>query len=184
MPIHRLTIRRKHAPKFGFTIIELMMAIAIMAILVGIGAPSLRDFVIRNRISSQASDLVGDLQLARSESNRRGLRVAVCKANSSLSGCTTGADWSSGWIVYIDSNRDALYTNGEEILRVHQALPTNITMTVTPGSTPAGDRTYYRPTGPADADHTFTVCQTGYSGRVVTLLASGRTSVAATAAVC
>jgi hypothetical protein len=77
------------------------------------------------------------------------------------------------------SNND--YTSGEEILRVHQASPTNVTVTMAGGSQ---DRLYYRPTGPVDAAHTFTVCQTGYSGRVVSVSVTGRTSVAATAALC
>jgi len=183
MPRYRSTFRRRHATQFGFTIIELMITVAILAIMIGVGAPALRDFVIRSRLVTQASDLTVALQTARSEANRRSQRVMVCKASSTYSACATGTDWGAGWIVFVDSDRNGSFTTGEEILRVHQASPTNITITMAGGGS-GSDRLYYRPTGPVDNAHTFTVCQTGYMGRVVTVGVTGRTSVAATTSVC
>lgn len=179
MSIHRLANRiRPQRRQRGFTIIELMLTLIVLVILVAIGAPSMRGSIIRNRLVGQSSDLAGDLQLARNEAFRRQQHVVMCAANTSYTACAS--DWTVGWIVYVDSNRDAQYTTGEEILRVHQALPTGIAVTVTPTDV----RAYYRTTGMPDATRSFTICQTGYLGRVVSISVTGRTSVAATPNVC
>lgn len=174
MSVYRPTVRPRPARQSGFTIIEIMVAVAILAILVGVGAPSLRDFVIRSRISSQSSDLAVDLQLARSESARRGQRVMLCASNTTYDGCSgTATGWAAGWIVFADVDHGGSFNSGDEILRVHQALPTGVTLAVTPSV----DKMIYRPTGLVDAARTFRVCQTGYQGRDIAISTTGRTSV-------
>jgi type IV fimbrial biogenesis protein FimT len=190
MPTNRTSIHLTPARggrQTGFTVIELMVTVTILAIVMVIGAPAMRDMLARNRIVGQASDLTADLQLARAESNRRGFRVVVCKS-SDLAGCSSSGTFADGWIVFVDANSNSAVDTGEEVLRVHQAAPTGITIAVSPNSGTPPNLTYYRPTGLVDSSgtmpRTFTVCQTGFTGRVVTVGNTGRTSVAPTSAVC
>jgi len=81
----------------GFTLLEMMVAVAVVAILMAVGLPSF-DYVIKtNRISSQANTIVGTFQYARSEAVNRGVNVRV-------EPIVDGKDWSRGWQVRIDGN--------------------------------------------------------------------------------
>lgn len=103
---------------------EVIVAMSIVGILLGIAAPNLREFLRNMRISNQANDLVSDLQLARSEAVKRGNGVGIC-VSSSGSGCTidtTGNSWGAGWIVFDDVDGDRALGTGESILRIRGPL--------------------------------------------------------------
>ena len=85
----------------GFTLIELMMVIAIVAILAKLAGPSFRTMMLNNRLAAATSDLLVDLAAARSESARQGKRVTLCISTNGTS-CTTGAAWQSGRIIFVD----------------------------------------------------------------------------------
>jgi type IV fimbrial biogenesis protein FimT len=74
----------------GFTAVELVISIAIVAILLGVGAPALRDLIASQRVRSAANDLYTDLTFARSEAIKRNAQVRVVRDSAS---------WSEGWIV-------------------------------------------------------------------------------------
>ena len=101
----------------GVTLVELVVAVAILAIIAAMGVPAFNYVITINRLAAASNELVGSLQLARSEAIRRGTRVAVC-ASSTGSSCTTGG-WSSGWIAFEDQDRNAAVSAGETILRRH-----------------------------------------------------------------
>lgn len=109
----------------GFTLVELMVTIAIAAILLTVAVPSFITTIQNNRMTASLNDFVTDLNLARSEAVKLGSRVTVCKSADGVA-CTTEGDWSQGWIVFSDPNNTGLYETGvadETLLRVHQALP-------------------------------------------------------------
>ena len=83
----------------AFSLVELAVALAVAAILVGMAAPSFRDMVRRNVADGALYDLLGDLQFARSEAIRRGTRVTICAAAAD-GGCGTG--WDAGRVVFVD----------------------------------------------------------------------------------
>lgn len=86
----------------GFTLIEMMVTIAVMVILLAISAGSYRFLVVSNRMSSEINSLLGGLNLARSESIKRGQSVSVCPVSSpttATSTCGSATDWSTGWVV-------------------------------------------------------------------------------------
>lgn len=83
----------------GFTLIELMITIAVLAIVLGIAVPSFSSMLRDTRASSLGGELQGALQFARSEAVKRRQDVVICRRNAGGSSCEAGADWSAGWLV-------------------------------------------------------------------------------------
>ncbi len=116
----------------GVTLIELMIVLAISAILLAVGVPMFSTFVDRNRVAAEVNALIADLALTRSEALARRGRVGLCASanpTAAAATCAAGA-WTTGWIVYVDNGatigtRDA----GEEIIRVHTPSAPGITVT-------------------------------------------------------
>lgn len=83
----------------GFSLIELMVTISILAILIAIAVPSFTSAIRDSRIDSLSRELQGALQLARSEAVKRRVNVVVCRRNAAGTACENGTDWGSGWLV-------------------------------------------------------------------------------------
>ena len=83
-------------PQTGFTLVELMVTITVLAVLLGVGVPSFQATIQGNRITTAANDLVAALQYARSEAVRRGVNVTVCSSNDQA---TCSGTWTDGWVV-------------------------------------------------------------------------------------
>lgn len=106
-----------HAPvrHGGFTLLELMVTVGIAAILGMMAAPSLRDFVIRNRSSAASNEFMGGVLRARTEAVSRNSCVTMCASTTttasppSCSGATQTA-WGTGWIVFRNEACDASVT--------------------------------------------------------------------------
>jgi type IV fimbrial biogenesis protein FimT len=106
-------MKAKHA---GFTLLEIMIVIALLAVLVGIGAPSFGDFIRNSRITGKANDLLGGLNLARTEAIKRHAPVTVCAvldASLSTPVCKDTADFSQ-WIAFVDDDGDPDVVSGNE----------------------------------------------------------------------
>ena len=88
----------------GFTFIEALIVIALIGILVAIGIPNLSPLIVRNTIASHSNHLMASLQYARSEAIKRGVNVAVCRADSAAADrcAAANSDWSLGWLVYVN----------------------------------------------------------------------------------
>jgi type IV fimbrial biogenesis protein FimT len=168
----------------GFTAIEMMAVVVIAAILAALAAPSMRDMIVRNRISTISADLYNDFATARSTAIQRGVRVGICASVSPYTACS-GTNWATGWIMYTDIDSNGTYTSAADggaagILRVREALPVNYTIAVTGTS---GVITF-RPSGPADVARTFQTCFTGFIGRQIDVTTTGRASSRAMTAAC
>ena len=110
----------------GFTLTELLVVLAIIAIVMAFGMPSFSDFVKNDRLSTQINLLVGHLAYARSEAVLRAQPVGLC-ASSNATSCT--GTWSEGWLVYADVDNSGGYNAAADtILRVHQGLSDNMTL--------------------------------------------------------
>ena len=168
MVFHQLT-RSSIRPR-GFTLIELLVTLAILAIIAVIAAPSLQSFVLNNRIRTQATALTTSLVLARTEAINRSTRVVTCPG--SASGCN-GTQWESGWVVFVDTNNDAVLDVDEIQLELHVALDGNNTLR---GTTDVGDYVSFDYDGRAQSG-TFVLCdQRGFGDHAlaINVLATGR----------
>lgn len=108
---------KKHS---GFTLLELLVTLAIVGIVTALAAPSMSTFIKNDRLVTQINALVGHLALARSEAVLRTQQVILCVSDNSTS--CSGTNWNEGWIVFIDADNDNGFTVGETIVRAQPAL--------------------------------------------------------------
>jgi type IV fimbrial biogenesis protein FimT len=167
------TVREIH----GFTLIELMVTIAVAAILVVVAVPNLRTFVQNSRINTQVNDLIADLSYARSEAIKRRTNVAVCQSTNGTT--CAGGNWKDGRLIYADINGNGALDAGEVVLRFRGA-PGGSDNTLT--TTPAGaDPIVFNLSGQfaGVGGTSFAICDDrGFSkGKSVTLNSIGQTVV-------
>jgi len=129
----------------GFTLLELMILIAVLAILLSVAVPSFLSAIQNSRMTAQANDLITAFQLARSEALKRKRPISVC---SSSDGATCGGDWEDGWIVVLDAENaeGAASVSEEEVLRVWGGIGGNATI----GGADATAFVRYLPNGQID----------------------------------
>lgn len=106
----------------GFTLLEALVVVALLGILVSLAAPAMGDLQTKFRLQAQAEGFLDSLILARSEALRRQQRVSLC-ARASDSACDTTGQWNQGWLVFVDSNDNALRDPEEPLIENHAALP-------------------------------------------------------------
>jgi type IV fimbrial biogenesis protein FimT len=165
----------KGARHFGFTLIELMVSIAVLVVLISIAAPSYRRLVIDTRMATQANELLTSLQFTRSEAVKRNGTVTMCKSSDGAA-CATSGTWAQGWIVFVDDGVAGTVDGGDTVLRVHAALTDGSTLA---GSGGVADFVSYLPNGLSAQTGQFDLCSadTSYAGRDIVLsLGSGAAS--------
>ena len=97
----------------GVTLIELLVSIAILAILMTVAVPSFQTFIVSNQVGAFSDHLYASLLLTRSEAIKRNGPAVICK---SADGATCTGGWNEGWIVFADSDKDGS-PSGETILQ-------------------------------------------------------------------
>jgi type IV fimbrial biogenesis protein FimT len=97
----------------GFTLIELMITVAIMSILLTVGLPSFQSIIASSRLTAAANAMVSALQLARMEALKQHKPVAITKKNG---------DWKNGWIVFVDTNRNNSQGSDEPTIASFDAI--------------------------------------------------------------
>ena len=188
----------------GVTLVELMIVIVILGVLLAYAVPGVTSFLRVNSVISVKTDLLFDIQFARSEAIKRNVPVTICAANADQTACLGGGstDWSNGWIVFSDSfsNETAVppvatangVINGanEPVLRVNTGA-TSPTMAITALSTSTidGDSLNVRgsiafqgdgypviPVSFASPTGEFRVCENNFAqhSRLIRLNQSGR----------
>jgi type IV fimbrial biogenesis protein FimT len=89
----------------------------VLAIVLGVGLPGLRDFILNNRQASMVNEMVASLQYARTEAVVRNNSVSICPSTNGT-GCTT-SNWNEGWIIFSDPDADGAVANAAtDVLRV------------------------------------------------------------------
>ena len=105
-------MNREHA----FTIIELMITLALAVTLLALGVPAMQDMLRNNRMVDQTNTLVSDIQLGRSEAIKRNSRVVICQSNDLATPACGGTSqvWSTGWLVFADDNANSTFEAGTD----------------------------------------------------------------------
>lgn len=117
--------RRKSKCDLGITLTEMMVVVAILAVVVALAAPNLAELFIRNRLETASNEFVTALNFARSEAMRRGVPVSIRRVSA------TAREWTEGWQVFVDINGNGIPDAGdprEEVLRVGQPLVQPLTL--------------------------------------------------------
>lgn len=104
----------------GATLAELMVVLAISAILLATGVPAMASLLRSNSLTAATNEMLGSLQLARSEAIKRGSRAVLCPSQDG-SHCG-GEGWHDGWLVFHDANNNATREGDEALIQVHAAL--------------------------------------------------------------
>ncbi|MFZ6048042.1 GspH/FimT family pseudopilin [Pseudomonas sp. CR3202] len=153
----------------GFTLVELMVTVVVLAVLLGIAVPSFTDVTLGSKLRSQANDLAAGVALARSEAIKRNQAVTLC-ASADGAACATSGGWHQGWIVRSSSGT---------IIATHPAAPSGFLITASAHSIA------FQPTGTASVSTVLKVCRSsptvGSQERLVSVSLTGRTSVSKTA---
>lgn len=120
----------------GFTIIELMITLAVVGVAITLAAPGFGRFIRDQQVTTQTNDFLTSLNLARSEALKRGDAVSVCASDDGAT-CSGNNDWDNGWIVFTDEgpNPGTLEGGvGETLLRVHAGIDGGTTLTADGGT--------------------------------------------------
>lgn len=100
----------------GFTLIELMVSIALIAVLMMVAAPSLTTFQRNAELTSISNSLLASINAARGEAMKRGQYAMVVPA--------VGNDWGSGWVVFVDIDRSSDFDAADDVsILSREALP-------------------------------------------------------------
>ncbi len=105
----------------GFTLVELVIALAVLLILLVVGIPHSMSLISNNRLTSQTNEMLKAFSIARSEAINRTAEVRVVP--------TDPADWSKGWSLVADTNRDGDFTDTVDVVRVGNPLEGDATLT-------------------------------------------------------
>lgn len=105
----------------GITLVELLITIAVLAIVLALAVPGYGSLVNSVRLAGLTNELVSSLNLARSEAIKRGVRVTVCKSANPMAAdpdCQTGGSWQDGWILFVDRNIVGKRDGDDQLLNV------------------------------------------------------------------
>ena len=162
----------------GFTLLELIVTLAIVAIVLSAGVPSYRGIVMDNRLASQANLFATSIKLARSNAVKYQRNATVCSSanfDAALPTCSSDADWSDGWIVWVDKDRDnTVDAANDEVIRVAEPVAGTTTFT-----SAARTEFTYNSRGFINATDILSLCdnRTAETGRDITIRPSGHLNI-------
>src|SRR5262245_2755893 len=113
----------------GFTLMELMMALAVIGVLAAVTIPSFNEFRLNSRMTSAANDLLAALNVARSEAIKRQVPVAFCGSPAPTAQPPTCDPNLTGWVVWVDTDNDRVIDAAEQVVVAHEPLSTALDVT-------------------------------------------------------
>lgn len=166
----------------GFTLIELMVAVAILAILVTVAVPSFQSVLTNNRLADSRDRMMSAIQYTKGEAVARNRAVTLCPSTDGAT-CASANNWDDGWIVVADNNSTGASVNIAEVLRVFPG-PNSAHVTLTHGGA-SGAIAHLRflPTGIVDnlsEQKYFGFCDPAGNGQARSLIISVTTGALST----
>ena len=138
----------------GFTVIETLIAIAITGITLGFGITGMQNFLVKQRVSAYAGDLLQSVHMARQYAILKGQTVTIC---ASQNGKDCISHWSTGHLIFIDHNGDRIRDATDQVLNHVRGI--NTSDAVVWKSFKASETLQFLPTGITNHQNgTFTVC--------------------------
>jgi len=157
----------------GFSLVEMLITLAILGLLLAAAAPAFVSMARENRLASEINLLLADIHLARLEAIKRNQDVVLCRSADGRQ-CTPSsgmrADWSIGWIVYVNADQDKTRDADEPLLRAREGPRPGLRLHFNQWW-----RVAYHPDGSAK-NGTFTLCDPrgAAHARALTLYYTGR----------
>ena len=160
----------------GWTLTEALVVLAVLAVVLGLAVPGWSGARERQRVQAQAEDFWNSLMLARAQALLHQQHVTQCVASKGV--CDPAASWQSGWLVFLDPNRNGQRESQERVLLERQAAPLPIRIA---GNSTVNRMIGYGPDGRSESlsgafqAGTITVCAPGQRmGWLVVINAAGR----------
>lgn len=114
--------RSKSTGSSGFTLVEALVVLAVLAVLLGLAVPGLTGLRERQQLQAQAEDFWNSLMLARAQALLHQQHTTVCAASAS-GVCDAAAGWHAGWLVFVDGNRNGRREANELLLQQRRSAP-------------------------------------------------------------
>ncbi len=176
-----MVIRNKAlSQQSGVTLAELMMSLAIGAILTTMAVPAFSTMVEENRMLAHIYELIGHINYTRSTAVTSARQVVICKSDDGSS-CDGDAAWDDGWIIFIDASLNLQRDSDEPLLRVKQSPDDGGSIDF--GAFGSEDYLAFQPTGMLKKGNgTFTFCSrhNDIAPRAVIISKPGRIRVSRT----
>lgn len=106
----------------GFTLVDMLVAVLIASVVLGIGVPTFGDLMQRTAQATAYHRLTAAIMQARSTAITRRTRVALCPSADGTT-CSNGQDWSTGWILYQDPDNAGQPAQADDVIGVFDRLP-------------------------------------------------------------
>ncbi len=165
---YKMTSTNKQT-SLGFTIIELIITIALLSVMLAVAVPGFGNLYQNNNLATASNRFVSSISLARNEAISRNTDVIMCNINISNTGCANNGQWESGWVVWVDLDGDGIIENPNdagdlEVIHREEAMPAGYTLRAATYS----NIITFAPTGEASGDttsqaDTFRLCDASQS---------------------
>jgi type IV fimbrial biogenesis protein FimT len=114
----------------GFSLVEMLTTMSVLAITLMIASPGLASLTAANALSSAQGELAAAITLARGEALKRATQVGIAAASP-----VAGAEFTGGWVIFVDANGNGAYDVGEVIVRSQPAFRGDVRVSTNTGAT-------------------------------------------------